>query len=140
MIKHNYGCKYKAFFGITTILSPFFCCEDQKSRQPPRGDCLAGSLSLRVYTIAHLITTLTSSSLFTLGRAHASMALRSLNHNLDFVELVHARQRLSELSLHSLNHNLLAVDDVDTFLESFGIQNLTSLQVINDRCLPIVTC
>ena len=39
----------------------------------------------------HLITTLTSSSLFMFGIVLASMALRSLNHNLDFVELVHVR-------------------------------------------------
>ena len=38
---------------------------------------------MQAWLCAHLITTLTSSSLFTLGIAHASMALRSLNHNLD---------------------------------------------------------
>ena len=42
----------------------------------------------------YFIATLTSSSLFTFGIAYASIALRSLNHNLDFVELVHVRLKL----------------------------------------------
>ena len=102
----------------------------------------------------YLITTLTSSSLFTLGIAHASMALPSLNHNLDFVELVHAdfvflllaRQNKSKLSfcscfvrrfgiahasmaLPSLNHHLFAIHNVDTLR---GVGHTAALQVVDD--------
>ena len=50
---------------------------DFQLRLPPS----AGDL--KVHWLIKFTTTLTSSSLFTLGIAHASMALRSLNHNLD---------------------------------------------------------
>ena len=50
---------------------------DFELRLPPS----AGDL--KVHWLIKYTTTLTSSSLFTLGIAHASMALHSLNHNLD---------------------------------------------------------
>ena len=53
----------------------------------------------------YLITTLTSSSLFTLGIAHASMALLSLNHNL------------------------FTVHDIDTLL---GLLNATTHEVVDE--------
>ena len=82
------------------------------------------------------------------------MALRSLNHNLDFVELVHvdfvflllARQNKSKLSfcsccvrrfgiahasmaLPSLNHNLFTIYDIDTLL---GLFYATTREVVDE--------
>ena len=57
-------------------------------------------------------------------------AASSLNHNFNFVLVVHAWHSPASSSLLSLNHNFLSVYDVDT-LKTLGVGDATAVEVID---------